>query len=88
MKRLRTQCEEARRTLSAAHQVSIKCEALADGEDFDRSISRDQFEEICSELFNKCLPPVENLLQCSGLEKGQINEVVLVGDAMIIPKVQ
>ena len=88
LRRLRTQCEKAKRILSSAHQAPIECETLAEGFDFNISISRAKFEELCMDLFKKCMPPVENVLKDSGLSKGQIHEVVLVGGSTRIPKVQ
>lgn len=87
-RRLRTQCEKAKRILSSAHQAPIECETLAEGEDFNVTITRAKFEELCMDLFRKCMPPVENVLKDSGLAKGQIHEVVLVGGSTRIPKVQ
>jgi len=88
LRRLRTQCEKAKRILSSAHQAPIECETLAEGEDFNTSISRAKFEELCMDLFRKCMPPVENVLKDANLAKGQIHEVVLVGGSTRIPKVQ
>ena len=87
LRRLRTQCEKAKRILSSAHQAPIECETLAEGNDFNTSISRAKLEELCMDLFKKCLPPVENVLKDSGLSKGQIHEVVLVGGSTRIPKI-
>lgn len=87
-RRLRTQCEKAKRILSAAHQAPIECETLAEGEDFNTTISRAKFEELNMDLFRKCMPPVENVLKDSQLAKGQIHEVVLVGGSTRIPKIQ
>jgi len=70
LRRLRTQCEKAKRILSAAHQAPIECETLSDGEDFNTQITRAKFEELCMDLFRKCMPPVENVLKDSGLSKG------------------
>ncbi len=88
LRRLRTQCEKAKRILSSAHQAPIECETLAEGHDFNASVTRAKFEELCMDLFRKCMPPVENVLKDSGLSKGQIHEVVLVGGSTRIPKVQ
>jgi len=88
LRRLRTQCEKAKRTLSAAHQTVIECEALAEGEDFSLSLSRAKFEELCIDLFRKCMPPVEQVLSDSETSKGQIHEIVLVGGSTRIPKIQ
>merc|ERR1711990_1236965 len=88
LRRLRTQCEKAKRILSSAHQAPIECETLAEGEDYNTNISRAKFEELCMDLFRKCMPPVENVLKDSGVGKGQIHEIVLVGGSTRIPKVQ
>merc|ERR1712070_566059 len=57
LRRLRTQCEKAKRILSSAHQAPIECETLAEGEDYNTNISRAKFEELCMDLFRKCMPP-------------------------------
>jgi heat shock 70kDa protein 1/2/6/8 len=88
LRRLRTQCEKAKRILSSAHQAPIECETLHEGEDFNTNISRAKFEELCMEEFKKTMPPVENVLKDSGLGKGQVNEIVLVGGSTRIPKIQ
>jgi len=88
LRRLRTQCEKAKRILSAATQAPIECETLADGEDYNCDISRAMFEELCSDLFRKCMPPVEAVLKDSGVGKGQVDEIVLVGGSTRIPKIQ
>merc|ERR1712159_70460 len=88
IRRLRTQCEKAKRILSSATQTTIECEALAEGEDFAIQITRAKFEELCMDLFRKCMPPVENVLKDSGVGKGQVHEIVLVGGSTRIPKVQ
>ena len=88
LRRLRTQCEKAKRILSAAHQAPIECETLAEGEDYNTNISRAKFEELCMDLFRKCMPPVENVLKDASIGKGQIHEIVLVGGSTRIPKIQ
>jgi len=88
LRRLRTQCEKAKRILSSAHQAPIECETLAEGEDYNTNISRAKFEELCMDLFRKCMPPVENVLKDAGCGKGQVHEIVLVGGSTRIPKVQ
>jgi len=88
MRRLRTQCEKTKRILSSAHQSEVYCETLAEGEDFNVTISRAKFEELCLPHFRKCMPPVENVLKDADIGKGQIHEVVLVGGSTRIPKIQ
>jgi len=88
LRRLRTQCEKAKRILSSAHQAPIECETLAEGEDYNTNISRAKFEELCMDLFRQCMPPVEAVLKDSECSKNQVHEVVLVGGSTRIPKIQ
>jgi heat shock 70kDa protein 1/2/6/8 len=88
LRRLRTQCEKAKRILSSAHQAPIECETLHEGEDFNTNISRAKFEELCSKDFQNCMDPVACVLKDSGLGKDQVHEIVLVGGSTRIPKVQ
>jgi L1 cell adhesion molecule like protein len=69
IRRLRTACEKAKRILSSAHQAPIECETLGEGMDFNTTISRAKFEELCMDYFRKCMPPVENVLKDSNLSK-------------------
>jgi len=87
IRRLRTQCEKAKRILSAATSAPIECEALAEGEDYNYNLSRAKFEELCIDLFRKTIPPVEQVLKDSGISKSLIHEVVLVGGSTRIPKI-
>merc|ERR1712159_681397 len=88
LRRLRTQCEKAKRILSSAHQAEIYCETLAEGEDFSYTINRARFEELCLSKFRQCMPPVENVLKDAEISKGQVHEIVLVGGSTRIPKIQ
>ncbi|KAM9979090.1 hypothetical protein ACTFIZ_000422 [Dictyostelium cf. discoideum] len=88
VRRLRTACERAKRNLSSSSQVSIEIDSLYDGIDFHTSITRARFEELCSDLFNTCIEPVEKVLKDCRLEKKSIDEIVLVGGSTHIPKVQ
>jgi len=88
LRRLRTACERAKRTLSSSAQASIEIDSLFDGEDFYTSISRARFEEMNSDLFRGTLDPVEKSLNDAKLSKGDINEIVLVGGSTRIPKIQ
>jgi L1 cell adhesion molecule like protein len=88
LRRLRTQCEKAKRALSSAHQAEIYCDTLAEGEDLNINMSRAKFEELCVNEFRKCMPPVQNVLKDADVSKGQVHEVVLVGGSTRIPKIQ
>ena len=88
LRRLKTACERAKRTLSSSTQASIEIDSLSDGIDFYSRITRPKFEELCLDLFRSCLEPVKQALTDSKLDKSQIHEVVLVGGSTRIPKVQ
>jgi L1 cell adhesion molecule like protein len=88
LRRLRTACERAKRTLSSSAQASVEIDSLFEGVDFFTSITRARFEELCMDLFRSCMDPVEKVLRDAKMDKGQIHEVVLVGGSTRIPKVQ
>ncbi|XP_040046661.2 heat shock 70 kDa protein 1 [Gasterosteus aculeatus] len=88
LRRLRTACERAKRTLSSSSQASIEIDSLFEGVDFYTSVTRARFEELCSDLFRGTLEPVEKALNDAKMDKGQIHDVVLVGGSTRIPKIQ
>lgn len=88
MRRLRTACERAKRSLSSTTQTSLEIDSLCDGQDFFASITRARFEELCMDLFRATMEPVEKVLKDAKMSKSQIDEVVLVGGSTRIPKVQ
>jgi len=72
VRRLRTACERAKRTLSASAQTTIEIDSLFEGVDFNTSITRARFEELCMDMFRKCMDPVEKVLRvcCSSGSSG------------------
>ena len=88
LRRLRTACERAKRTLSASAQANIEIDSLFEGIDFYTSITRARFEELCADLFRGTLDPVEKALRDAKMDKSSIDELVLVGGSTRIPKVQ
>merc|ERR1719225_191089 len=88
IRRLRTACERAKRTLSASAQANIEIDSLFEGVDFYTAITRARFEELCSDLFRGTLQPVEKALRDAKMDKSAINDIVLVGGSTRIPKVQ
>ena len=88
LRRVRASCEKAKRALSAATQATVDIDALMDGEDLNVVITRSKFEDLCMDLFKKCMPPLENVLKDAKMSKSQIDEVVLVGGSTRIPKIQ
>merc|ERR1712151_305424 len=88
LQKLRREVEKAKRALSSAHQARVEIEALHDGVDFSEMLTRARFEELNNDLFKNTLSPVKQVLEDSGMQKNQIDDVVLVGGSTRIPKVQ
>ena len=88
LRRLRTACERAKRTLSSSTQASIEIDSLYEGIDFYSSITRARFEELCADLFRSTLEPVEKAMRDAKMDKAQIHDLVLVGGSTRIPKIQ
>ncbi|XP_056263053.1 heat shock 70 kDa protein 1-like [Pseudoliparis swirei] len=88
LRRLRTACERAKRTLSSSSQASVEIDSLFEGADFYTSVTRARFEELCSDLFRGTLEPLEKALRDAKMDKAQIHKVVLVGGSTHIPKIQ
>ncbi|CAH2261941.1 jg6998 [Pararge aegeria aegeria] len=88
LRRLRTACERAKRTLSSSTEASLEVDALHEGIDFFSKVTRARFEELCSDLFRQTLGPVERALQDANLNTREIHDVVMVGGSTRIPKVQ
>jgi L1 cell adhesion molecule like protein len=88
VRRLRTACERAKRTLSSSTQSSVEIDSLFEGIDFYTSITRAKFEELNADLFKVTIEPVKKSLRDAKLDKAQIDDIVLVGGSTRIPKIQ
>ncbi|KAI8332285.1 70 kDa heat shock protein 3 [Chlamydoabsidia padenii] len=88
VRRLRTACERAKRTLSSSAQTSIEIDSLFEGIDYYTSLTRARFEELNQDLFRSTMEPVEKVLRDAKIDKGSVHEVVMVGGSTRIPKIQ
>ena len=88
LRRLRTACERAKRTLSSSSQAAIEIDSLCEGVDLNTSVTRALFEQLNMDLFKSCMAPVEKVLTDAKMDKGKVHEVVLVGGSTRIPKIQ
>lgn len=86
--KLKKAVERAKRTLSSTATAQIEIDSLADGEDFNFTLSRAKFEDLCSDIFRKIFEPVEKVLKDSKMSKSNVDEIVLVGGSTRIPKIQ
>jgi L1 cell adhesion molecule like protein len=88
IKRLKTACERAKRTLSTSTQSTIEIDSLYEGIDYSTILTRAKFEDICGHWFRKSLESVDKVLVDAKISKSQIDDIVLVGGSTRIPKVQ
>jgi L1 cell adhesion molecule like protein len=88
LRRLKTACENLKKTLSSATQATLEIDSFFEGIDYISTITRARFEELCGDLFRKTFDPVEQVIKDSGVSKSQISEVVLVGGSTRIPRIQ
>jgi len=86
--KLRREVERAKRSLSTQTSAKIEIESFFDGVDLSETLSRAKFEDLNIDLFRKTIQPVERVLSDAGLNKRDIDEIVLVGGSTRIPKVQ
>ncbi|CAO3582408.1 unnamed protein product [Absidia cylindrospora] len=88
VRRLRTACERAKRSLSSSAQTTIEIDSLFEGVDFYTSLTRARFEELNQDLFRQTMEPVEKVLRDAKIDKSSVHELVLVGGSTRIPKIQ
>jgi len=88
LRRLRTACERAKKTLSSSTTANIEIDGLFQGVDYNTTISRAKFESLCNDLFKKTMRPVEQVLRDASVSKSDVHEIILVGGSTRIPKIQ
>uniref|UniRef100_A0A0B7JXT9 non-chaperonin molecular chaperone ATPase n=1 Tax=Bionectria ochroleuca TaxID=29856 RepID=A0A0B7JXT9_BIOOC len=88
LRRLRTACERAKRTLSSGAQATIEIDSLFDGHDYSVTITRARFEELNAKAFNGTIEPVAQVLKDASIDKKAVDEIVLVGGSTRIPRIQ
>ncbi|XP_014212176.1 hypoxia up-regulated protein 1 isoform X2 [Copidosoma floridanum] len=82
------EAERLKTVLSANSDHYAQIEGLLDKKDFKLLVTREKFEELCADLFERVAKPVEIALKTSGLTLDSISQVVLVGAGTRVPKVQ
>ncbi|BAY11306.1 molecular chaperone DnaK [Calothrix sp. NIES-2098] len=92
LQRLTEAAEKAKIELSSVTQAEINLPFITATQEgpkhLDTTLTRAKFEELCSDLIDRCRVPVENALRDAKLNKDNIDEVVLVGGSTRIPAVQ
>ncbi|CAF3328606.1 unnamed protein product [Rotaria socialis] len=82
------EAERAKNVLSANNEYTAQVEGLVDEIDFKHRITREQFEKLCEDLFERVKRPVEEVLNTSGISLAEIQQVLLFGGSTRIPRVQ
>lgn len=85
---MKREVEKTKRALSSQHEVRIEIEEIVEGVNLDEILTRAKFEELNKDLFKKSLESIQDALEDSGLEKQEIDEIVLVGGSTRIPKIR
>ncbi|CAF0935613.1 unnamed protein product [Adineta steineri] len=86
--RLRSACEQAKKTLSSSTQASINIDLFHENIDFKSTITRTQFEKINDDLFVSMRTIIETTLRDAKMDKSSIDDVVLIGGSSRIPKIR
>ena len=80
--------ERVKRAFSSQQQARLDIENLAEGYDLSETLSRAKLEELNNDLFKRTLGPIQQVLNIAGMDKGEVDEIGLVGGSTHIPKVQ
>ncbi|XP_072885988.1 hypoxia up-regulated protein 1 isoform X1 [Hemitrygon akajei] len=88
MAKLWKEANRLKTVLSANIDHMAQIEGLLDDIDFKAKVTRQKFEELCSDLFEKVTDPVHQALKTAEMQMEEIDHVILVGGATRVPKVQ
>ncbi|GMH78695.1 hypothetical protein TrLO_g1449 [Triparma laevis f. longispina] len=88
MTKLRVQAQKVKEVLSANNKIPIYMEGLHDDRDFKSSLTREEFEKMASDLFDRSSVPITKALEAAGVKIEDIDAIELVGGGMRVPKVQ
>ena len=88
MARLRDTAKKMKEKLSANKQTPVTVEAISNDIDFRSKISREEFEEMNADLFERAVAPVRRLFEDSGLDVRSVDACVIVGGGSLMPKIQ
>ena len=88
MRKLLSACENAKKTLSNTNIANINIENFCEGDDLNVSITRNIFEQICKENFEKTMIPLKRALIDAKFTEKDIVDVVLIGGSTRIPAIK
>jgi molecular chaperone DnaK (HSP70) len=79
--------EKAKIALSSAAAAEVKCRS-SDGRTLSMSVSREEFEAACKDLFDRAIAPVEQVLEDQYMGADDVDDIVLVGGASRMPQLR
>lgn len=88
IQRLRLACERAKCVLSVSTIANIEIDAIVADMDFYSTITRTDFEQMCTDLFDRLIRPLEKVLHDAKIPRNLVDHVVLVGASSNIPRAQ
>ena len=92
LQRLKEAAEKAKIELSSSTQTEINLPYITATDSgpkhLVKTLTRSKFEQLCSDLVKRSMDPVKKALKDAGLNKSDINEVILVGGSTRIPVIQ
>ncbi|XP_067662469.1 heat shock 70 kDa protein C-like [Haliotis asinina] len=88
IQKLSREVEKAKRALSSRHATRVEIESLIGGHDFSEVLTRAKLEELYVDLFESTLNYMQSALDEEYLNRTDIHEIIMVGAASEIPKVQ
>lgn len=88
LRRLRSVCEEAKKALSSCLTTTINVDAFFNSFDLNIRITRAKLEDLCRDIFQRCIPPLDSAIKDAKLSKKDIDEVILIGGSTRIPYVR
>ena len=92
LQRLTEAAEEAKVELSSRKETDINLPFITATDDgpihLETSLTRAKFESLTSDLLERTVGPTEQALSDAGYDKGDIDEVILVGGSTRMPQVQ
>lgn len=79
MQKLRIECDNARRNLTFDNETIVVVKKIHANHDLKVNITRIKFEELCYDLFQRCIPPLINAMKDAEITVNDLTEIVLTG---------
>ena len=88
LQKLKKACENAKKMLSETWKTTIAVKDFYNGINLIVSITKKEFELLCRDLFILCIKPLEDIMTSCGMEKGDIDDIILVGGGTRMPTIR